>query len=149
MSAFDRVSSSMAIAPAIPRSVKRFTLTLFSATLFASALLLFSLQPMFAKMVLPRLGGSPSVWSVAMVMFQAFLFAGYLYAHLIATLLPIRSAALLHLAFLGLAADTLPLGIAAGFSVPPSEGIILWTAALFACSIGIAVGDCAAAAILV
>ena len=128
----------MAIAPAIPRSVKRFTLTLFSATLFASALLLFSLQPMFAKMVLPRLGGSSSVWSVAMVMFQAFLFAGYLYAHLIATRLPIRSAALLHLAFLGLAALTLPLGIAAGFSVPPSEGIILWTAALFACSIGVA-----------
>ncbi len=128
----------MAIVPAIPRSVQRFTLTLFSATLFASALLLFSLQPMFAKMVLPRLGGSPSVWSVAMVMFQAFLFAGYLYAHLIATRLRIRSAALLHLAFLGLAALTLPLGIAAGFSVPPSEGIILWTAALFACSIGVA-----------
>lgn len=128
----------MAIAPATPRSVQRFTLTLFSATLFASALLLFSLQPMFAKMVLPRLGGSPSVWSVAMVMFQAFLFAGYLYAHLIATRLPIRSAAFLHLAFLALAALTLPLGIAAGFSVPPSEGIILWTAALFACSIGVA-----------
>ena len=120
----------------MPRLLQRFTLTLFSATLFASALLLFSLQPMFAKMVLPRLGGSPSVWSVAMVMFQAFLFAGYLYAHLIATRLRIRSAALLHLALLGLAALTLPVGIAAGFAVPPSDGIILWTAALFACSIG-------------
>ena len=121
----------------MPRLLQRLTLTLFSTTLFASALLLFSLQPMFAKMVLPRLGGSPSVWSVAMVMFQAFLFAGYLYAHLIATRLRIRSAALLHLAFLGLAALTLPVGIAAGFAVPPSEGIIVWTAALFACSIGV------------
>ena len=52
--------------------------------MFVSALLLFAVHPMFTKMVLPRVGGSPSVWSVAMVAFQTFLFAGYLYAHLIA-----------------------------------------------------------------
>ncbi len=54
---------------------------LYAATLFVSALLLFAVQPMFTKMVLPKLGGSPAVWSTAMVAFQAFLFAGYLYAH--------------------------------------------------------------------
>ena len=54
----------------------------FAATLFLSALLLFSVQPMFAKMVLPQLGGSPSVWAVSTCFFQAVLFAGYLYAHL-------------------------------------------------------------------
>ena len=46
---------------------------LYAATLFVSALLLFSIQPMFAKMVLPKLGGAPAVWSVAMVFFQTVL----------------------------------------------------------------------------
>ncbi len=53
----------------------------FTSTLFLSALLLFSVQPMFAKMVLPVLGGSPAVWSVAMCFFQAALLGGYAYAH--------------------------------------------------------------------
>ena len=66
----------------------RLTPLLYVATLFVSALLLFSIQPMFAKMVLPMLGGAPSVWSVAMVFFQAALLAGYAYAHLL-----IRAAA--------------------------------------------------------
>ena len=54
---------------------------LTAATLFSSAFLLFSVQPFFAKLVLPRLGGSPAVWSVAMVFFQSILLAGYGYAH--------------------------------------------------------------------
>src|ERR1700682_3410614 len=66
-------------------------------TLFVSALLLFSIQPMFAKMVLPRLGGAPAVWSVAMVFFQAALLAGYGYAHVLERLLPPQRAALFHL----------------------------------------------------
>ena len=49
---------------------------LFAGTLFLSAFLLFSVQPMFTKMVLPVLGGSPGVWSVAMVFFQALLLGG-------------------------------------------------------------------------
>ncbi len=61
----------------------RLTPLLYAATLFVSALLLFSIQPMFAKMVLPKLGGAPAVWSVAMVFFQTVLLAGYAYAHLL------------------------------------------------------------------
>ncbi len=137
MSEPHRVSGSIAIAPSTPLMTQRFALTVFSTTFFLSALLLFTLQPMFAKMVLPRLGGSPSVWSIAMVMFQTFLFAGYLYAHLIARHLRTGSAAILHLAFLGLAGLTLPLGIAAGYTTPPTQGLMLWTAALFASSVGI------------
>ncbi|MFJ5369827.1 hypothetical protein ACIPIA_11430, partial [Bosea sp. CER48] len=57
------------------------TLPVFIATIFASAFLLFGIQPMFAKMVLPKLGGSPGVWSVAMVFFQSVLLLGYAYAH--------------------------------------------------------------------
>ena len=55
---------------------------LYGLTLFLSALLLFSILPMFTKMVLPKLGGAPAVWSVAMVFFQTALLAGYAYAHL-------------------------------------------------------------------
>ena len=73
------------------RRALRFAPALFAATLFVSALLLFAVQPMFTKMVLPMLGGAPSVWSVAMVFFQAALLVGYAYAHLLARTLPRRA----------------------------------------------------------
>ncbi len=57
-------------------------LVLYAVTLGLGALLLFWVQPMFAKMVLPLMGGSPTVWNIALVFFQAALLAGYLYAHL-------------------------------------------------------------------
>src|ERR1041384_1015743 len=132
MTVFDPV----ALRPAVPRRW-RVALMLYGVTLFVSALLLFAVQPMFTKMVLPRLGGSPSVWSVAMVAFQAFLFVGYVYAHLIARLLTPGRAAVAHLAFLALVAFTLPLGIAPGFSVPPDDGVMPWLMGLYAVSIGI------------
>src|ERR1700739_845267 len=59
----------------------RLVLAVYTSAIFLSALLLFSVQPLFTKMVLPRLGGSPAVWSVAMVFFQSLLLAGYAYAH--------------------------------------------------------------------
>src|SRR5579862_7257836 len=113
-------------------SISRSTPALFAATLFVSALLLFAVQPMFTKMVLPRLGGSPSVWSVAMVTFQTFLFMGYVYAHLLTRTLPPRRAALVHLGVLALVAALLPLGIAQGFDVPPTDGVMIWLVGLFA-----------------
>jgi hypothetical protein len=65
-------------------------LLLFAATLLVSALLLFWLQPMFTRMVLPRLGGSPAVWNTAMVFFQTALLAGYAYAHALTRWLSLR-----------------------------------------------------------
>jgi predicted O-methyltransferase YrrM len=110
---------------------------LFAATLFGSALLLFAVQPMFTKMILPRLGGSPSVWSVAMVFFQGALLVGYVYAHLLATRLTTARGALVHLAVLAAAAAMLPIGVAAGFGAAPQAGVALWLVALFAASIGL------------
>src|SRR5579862_8083505 len=134
--------TSLEAAPPRPdvlalRLGQRAAPALYSATLFVSALLLFAVQPMFTKMVLPRLGGSPSVWSVAMVAFQTFLFAGYLYAYLLARLLKPVQAAVSHIAVLALVALTLPLGVASGFAAPPEQGLTLWVIELFACSIGI------------
>jgi hypothetical protein len=123
-------------APTLGASHLRAALPLFAATLFASALLLFAVQPMFAKMVLPILGGAPAVWSVAMVFFQAALLAGYGYAHLLARTLPVPYAALVHLGVLAVAAFTLPIAMA-DFGTPPSDGIALWLVALFTVSIGL------------
>jgi hypothetical protein len=117
--------------------LRRSAPALFAVTLFFSALLLFAVQPMFTKMVLPRLGGSPSVWSVAMVAFQTFLFIGYVYAHVLTRTLSPRHAALVHLAFLALVASSLPLGIATTFDVPPADGLMIWLIGLFAASIGL------------
>ncbi len=123
-------------APTLGASQLRAALPLFAATLFASALLLFAVQPMFAKMVLPILGGAPAVWSVAMVFFQAALLAGYGYAHLLARTLPVPYAALVHLGVLAVAAFTLPIAMA-DFGTPPSDGIALWLVGLFTVSIGL------------
>ena len=125
--------SSVAPAPVI----QRLAPGLYGITLFFSALLLFAVQPMFTKMVLPRLGGAPTVWSVAMVFFQAALLCGYAYAHLIVRRLPLGLGALVHLALLASAAATLPIAIAHGFGAPPTEGIAPWLIALFTVSIGL------------
>ena len=92
-------------------------LIVYTAAIFVSALLLFSVQPLFTKMVLPRLGGSPAVWSVAMVFFQSLLLAGYAYAHYLMTVKSRVVPVAVHLVLLVVAALTLPLSIAAGW--PP------------------------------
>src|SRR3954454_2808556 len=74
-------ADSPAVADQPSASRNRLVLIVYTAAIFVSALLLFSVQPLFTKMVLPRLGGSPAVWSVAMVFFQSLLLAGYGYAH--------------------------------------------------------------------
>ena len=54
-----------------------------AATVLVSAFLLFQVQPMVSKMILPWFGGSPAVWTTCMLFFQVFLLVGYLYAHLL------------------------------------------------------------------
>src|ERR1700744_3859327 len=96
-------------------SRNRLVLVVYTSAIFVSALLLFSVQPLFTKMVLPRLGGSPAVWSVAMVFFQSLLLAGYAYAHF---LMQLRNRAIpvaVHLVLLVIAMLTLPLSIAGAF----------------------------------
>jgi SAM-dependent methyltransferase len=112
-------------------------LAAFSAAIFISAALLFVVEPMFTKMVLPRLGGAAAVWSVAMVFFQATLLAGYAYAHLLTRFAPGRASVLIHLAVLLIACLALPLQLAGGWGQPPSAGEAFWLLGLFAASIGL------------
>ncbi|MDO8533861.1 MAG: fused MFS/spermidine synthase, partial [Xanthobacteraceae bacterium] len=97
----------------------------------------FAVQPLFTKMVLPKLGGSPAVWSVAMVFFQATLLAGYAYAHFLTRHLPGRQSVVVHVLVMLSATLALPLAIATGWGRPPIEGEALWLIGLFAVSIGL------------
>lgn len=113
------------------------TLTLvFSATAFLGAALLFLVQPMIGKMVLPVLGGSPSVWITAMLFFQAALLIGYGYAHLSVTRLGPRRQSLLHLPILFLPLAVLPIAIPAGWVPPTSGSPSGWLLLLLAVSVG-------------
>ena len=123
--------------PASTAAHNRLCMGVFTLSVFLSAGLLFGIQPMFAKMVLPRLGGSASVWSVAMVFFQTMLLAGYLYAHLLTRYLPFRHAAAIHLGVMAIAFLSLPIAIATGFGRPPADGEAFWLIGLFFSSVGL------------
>jgi hypothetical protein len=109
---------------------------LFGCTLFVSAALIFFVQPMFAKMVLPRLGGSPSVWNTCVVFFQAALLAGYGYAHLLTTRFTLRGQVIVHLLVLGLAALALPIAIPAGWLPPTDSTPVPWLLTVLAVGVG-------------
>lgn len=133
MSVFDRSLGDM------PKLVLSDNLRLatFIAAIFASAALLFTVEPMFTKMVLPRLGGSAAVWTTATVFFQSMLLAGYVYAHLLTKFVPPRTALIVHLLVTVAACAVLPLHVAAGWGKPPAEGEALWLIGLFTASIGL------------
>ena len=90
---------------------------LFALTLFISASLVFVVEPMFGKMVLPRLGGTPAVWNSCMVFYQTVLLAGYGYAHLLSRRCPLPAQVGIHTALL-LAAAFLPVSLAADWAPP-------------------------------
>ena len=123
--------------PVAASSYARGEAVLFSLTLFLSAALLFTVQPMFAKMVLPRLGGAPAVWNACLVFYQAALLAGYLYAHLSLKWLGPRRQAVLHLALLGLAWIALPIRVAQGWLPPATTLPTPWLWMLLAVSLGL------------
>ena len=109
----------------------------FTASIFLSAALLFSVQPMFAKMVLPLLGGSSSVWNTAMVFFQLVLLGGYIYAHVISKYLTFGMQVIVHGLVLGLGCFFLPLSIANGWTPPETGAQAFWLIGLFAVSVGV------------
>src|SRR6185369_705436 len=75
---------------------RRAAAPVFALALFSSAALIFVLQPLFARMVTPLLGGSPQVWNTSMAFFQGALLVGYLYAHLLQRVKDLRTQAIVH-----------------------------------------------------
>lgn len=135
------------VAPGLPQRLREWLLRLaerpqaqlaaFVATLFTSALLLFTVQPMFAKMALPKLGGSPSVWAVSMCFFQGALLGGYLYAHALCARLTVRQAVFAHVLLMAVTLLALPIGLPLWLGEPPTGDAYLWLMGVLALGVGL------------
>jgi hypothetical protein len=101
------------------------SVVLFAGTLFISATLMFILQPMFGKILLPLLGGTPAVWNTCMVFYQILLFLGYLYAHLLSAKLKTHRQIQIHAALILISFIALPIGLPEN-TVPPTESNPTW-----------------------
>jgi len=93
---------------------------LFGFTMFVAALLLFSVQPIIGKMVLPILGGTPGVWNTCLVFFQSALLAGYAYAHLLSSKMGLRMQFAVQVLLFGALLLVLPITVPTGIQPPGS-----------------------------
>lgn len=108
----------------------------YSLALFTSALLLFSIQPVLGKLLLPLLGGAPAVWNAAMLFFQFMLLVGYGWAHFAARFVPVRTQVFVHLALMLGALATLPISLH-GQTPPPAENVpIFWQLGVMTMAVG-------------
>lgn len=110
---------------------------LFCGAVFVSAFLLFQVQPLISKAILPWFGGTPSVWTTCMLFFQVALFGGYLYAHLVSARLPVRLQTALHALLIAAALAT--LGILPGSEWKPigDESPVLRIVGLLTVTVGL------------
>jgi hypothetical protein len=119
---------------ALDRDRERFAKPLFLTTVIVGSFLLFLTQPMVARMALPRVGGAPAVWNSAMLVYQALLLAGYVYAHWLSKLKP-RRQAVLHIVLFAVAGLWLPIGLRPD-QLPPDAEPTLWVPWFLVTSIG-------------
>ena len=110
---------------------------LHCAALFLGSLLLFAIEPMFTKMILPLMGGTPAVWNTAMMFFQAVLLIGYLYAHLLSQFKTLRRQVLVHAAVLAAGFLFLPVHIVWQETASASTHPVPWLVGLLTVSIGL------------
>lgn len=110
---------------------------LFAGTLFVSASLMFVLQPLFGKLLLPLLGGSPAVWNTCMVFYQMLLFAGYLYAHYLSTRFTYKRQVQVHAAIILISFIALPVALPEGMIPPTESNPTLWLVWTLFVSIGL------------
>ena len=110
---------------------------LFAATVFLSAWLVFQVQPLLAKYILPWFGGTPAVWTACMLFFQCGLFVGYAYALLVVQRIPARWQAVLHVALLVAALGTLPITPDAGWKLSKPGNHVWLILQLLSVSVGL------------
>ncbi len=109
---------------------------IFGVALFSSAFLLFWIEPLFARLLLPRLGGSQGVWNTCLVFFQASLLLGYAYAHGLARLMAPRRQVLVHLLVLAVGTLFLPIALAADWVPPQGQSPVLPLLAILTVTLG-------------
>lgn len=122
---------------AVPPARSALLPVLFTATIFTSALLLFFVQPLFTRMILPQIGGAPAVWTTAMLFFQTVLIGGYVYAHLLTHYLPAKAQVGVHVAVVALACLSLPLAVPDGWTYDATQPVVLQTLWLYALGVGL------------
>ena len=110
---------------------------LFGSTIFTSACLLFLVQPLVSKMILPWFGGSAAVWVTAMLFFQTSLLLGYLYAHFLTQFLELKWQVVVHSGLLLLALAVLPIAPSSRWLAKPGEDPTLAVFAVLGTSIGL------------
>jgi hypothetical protein len=120
-----------------PRSSESALVALFTVTIFLGAALLFTLEPMFARMVLPLLGGSPGVWITSVLVFQALLLAGYGYAHLSVSRLGPRRQSFGHLILVGVPILLLPIAVPSGWTPPVQANPAPWLIAVMGVTVAL------------
>jgi SAM-dependent methyltransferase len=124
------------VAATAPRPAAGATPLLFALAIFTSAALVFMIEPMIAKLILPKLGGSPAVWNTSMVFFQIALLLGYGYAHLIQRVQSLHRQIMIHVGLLVVAALALPLRVNGLLGDPPTGLPIPWLLGELGLSIG-------------
>lgn len=129
-------AASAALPARVPGRVAPAT-ALFVATSFLAAFLLFLIQPIVGKMILPRFGGVPAVWNTCQVFFQFALLAGYGYAHLATARLGVRRQIALHLLILVLPVLVLPVALPRGWDTSDGRSPIPTLLGLLAVSVGL------------
>jgi hypothetical protein len=112
-------------------------LIVFTLSMFASASLLFLVEPMIAKMLLPLLGGTPAVWNTCMVFFQVMLLAGYFYAYVVMRWLGRRAQILIHVGMVAVPLLVLPLHLPMGSEPPTDRSPVFWVLGVLAMSVGL------------
>jgi hypothetical protein len=112
-------------------------LALHATTLFLAALLLFAVQPLAGRLLLPRLGGAPSVWATCLVFFQACLLAGYAYAHGLVRRLPLAAQLVVHGALLAAAIALAPRGAPPAGEPPAGVFPPIWLLGVLARWVGL------------
>ena len=112
-------------------------IAIFGAAALVSAFLLFWVEPFFARLVLPLLGGAPAVWNTCLMFFQTLLLLGYLYAHGTSRLLSPRRQVVVHLSLLALCLFTLPIALPRGWTPPASGNVIAWLVLALSASVGL------------
>lgn len=111
--------------------------SIYTLTIFTSAFLLFLIQPMISKLLLPHLGGSPAVWNTAMLFFQILLLLGYAYAHVACKYLGARKQALLHIGLVVVALGWLPIAARTDIAVVSAINPVEWMMMSLLLSVGV------------
>ncbi len=132
-----RTGSSQGSHPSEPSSNSLVLAVLpYVLAVFLSAFLLFQVEPIIARYILPWFGGSPGIWTTCMLFFQVFLLGGYAYAHLLVNTLSVRSQVVLHLLFLYCSLLFLPIIPSESWKLQGLEDPMLRIVALLTVTIG-------------